>query len=140
MIVNPSYTFYAKKEPLPDFNLWAPGVVYVPYKVSNGRWFPSEGLFAIEATGYAEFTVDAKGYSKIATEMAAGNTNGNVMKIMFYDSNGSFISESQQQLQKSRKSFTIDIPNAARISGAKIRFYNPHPVIRNTLYTATLQE
>lgn len=140
MIVNPAYAFYAKKEPLPDFNLWAGGVVNVPYTVSNAKWNASGNMFSIYATGYAEFTVDAKGYSKIRTEMSAANPYGNVMHIMFYNSNGSFISESQQQLVNGRKPFTIDIPNAARISGAKIRFYNPNANILNSLYTATLQE
>ena len=140
MIVNPAYAFYAKKEPLPDFNLWSGGVVNVPYTVSNAKWVPSGNTFYIYATGYVEFTVDAKGYSKIRTEISAANPYGNVMRIMFYNSNGSFISEIQQQLSNSRKPYTFDIPNASRISGAKIRFYNPDANIRNSLFTATLQE
>lgn len=140
MIVNPAYTFYAKKEPLPDFNLWAGGVVNVPYTVSNAKWNSSGNMFSIYATGYVEFTVDAKGYSKIKTEMSAANTYGGSMRIEFYNSTGSFISDSQQTLKNSRKPYTIDIPKAARISGAKIRFYNPDPNVRDSLFTATLQE
>ena len=140
MIVNTAYAFYAKKEPLPDFNLWAGGVVNVPYTVSNAKWNSSGSMFYIYATGYVEFTVDSKGYSKIKIEMSAANTYGGSMRIEFYNSTGSFISDSQQSLTNFRKPYTIDIPNAARISGAKIRFIDSDPNVRNSLFTATLQE
>ena len=140
MIVNPAYAFYAKKEPLPDFNLWEGGVVNVPYTVSNAKWNSPGNMFSIYATGYAEFTVDAKGYSKIKFEMSAANTLGGSARIEFYNSTGSFISDSQLTLPNSRKPYTIDIPKAARISGAKIRFNNPDQNVRDSLFTATLQE
>lgn len=140
MIVNPAYIYFTKKTPLPDFNLWGNGVVNVPYTVSDTNWIPSGNVFYIYGGGYVEFTVNAKGYSKIKIEMSAASTYGGNIHLVFYDSTGSLISDVSQKLTNSRKSYTIDIPNAARISGAKIRFNNAEPNIRKSLYMATLQE
>lgn len=140
MIVNPAYAFYAKKEPLPDFNLWAGGVVNVPYTLSNSKWFPSSNEFYIYGDGYAEFTVNAKGYSKFIIGARAASSFGGSVNINFYNSTGSLISTVSQNVTQYTKSYTIDIPNAARIRDMKIRIHNPSSGVNAIVAGATLQE
>lgn len=140
MIVNPAYAFYAKKEPLPDFNLWAGGVVNVPYTVNNARWIAASNAFLIYSGGYADFTVNAKGYSKFLLQIAAGNRYGGDVNISFYNSGGSLISTISQKITQYRQTYTLDIPNGARIANAKIRIQNTSSGIDHTMYSAILQE
>lgn len=140
MIVNPAYTFYAKKEPLPDFNLWAGGVVNVPYTVSNARWIPGSNVFFIQGNGYVDFTVNAKGYSKFLLRISAGNVYGGTVNISFYNSEGGLISTISQKITQYDKTYTLDIPNSSRIANAKIRIQNTSSGIDDTVRSATLQE
>ena len=140
MIVNPAYAFYAKKEPLPDFSLWAGGVVNVPYTVNNARWIPGSNVFLIYGGGYTDFTVNAKGYSKFLLRISAGSTYGGNVNISFYDSGGSLISTISQKITQYNKTYTLDIPNSARIANAKIRIQNASSGTDYTMYSAILQE
>ena len=140
MIVNPAYAFYAKKEPLPDFNLWAGGVVNVPYTVNNAKWLPGSNQFYIYGGGYAEFTVNAKGYSKFRIRAGAASSFGSSININFYNSTGSLISAVSQEVAPNSGSYTIDIPNDARIRDVKIRILNPSSGVTVMMSGATLQE
>ena len=140
MIVNPAYAFYAKKEPLPDFNLWAGGVVNVPYTVNNARWNQGSNTFLIYSGGYIDFTVNAKGYSKFLLQIAAGNMYGGDVNISFYNSGGDLISTISKNITQYNETYTLDIPNNARIANAKIRIQNTSSGISYTMYGATLQE
>lgn len=140
MIVNPAYAFYAKKEPLPDFSLWQGGVVNVPYSVNNARWNSGSNTFLIYSGGYTDFTVNAKGYSKFLLQISAGNIYGGTVNISFYNSGGDLISTISQNITQYNKTYTLDIPNSARIANAKIRIQNTSSGISCTMYGAILQE
>lgn len=140
MIVNPAYAFYAKKEPLPDFSLWAGGVVNVPYTVNSTKWLPNANAFFIQSNGYVDFTVNAKGYSKLLLQMAAANIYGGKVNISFYNSGGGLISTISQNTTQYTKTYTLDIPNGARIANAKIRIQNAASGIDEYVYSAILQE
>ena len=140
MIVNPAYAFYAKKEPLPDFYLWAGGVVNVPYTVSNAKWLPTSNAFLIYGGGYVNFTVNSKGYSKFLLTINASNIYGGNVNISFYNSEGSLISTIPQRITQYMDTYTLDIPNGARISNAKIQIKNTSNGKDYNMYHAILQE
>lgn len=141
MIVNPAYNYYAKSGPLPDFYLWSGGVVNVPYTKSYTDFYPRGSYFEILGRGYVEFTVDAEGYSKFYIELSSANNSSVKMNISFYNSSGGKISTVPETISGTTiTSFAIDIPSAARISGAKIRVTNDTSILTIYAYTAALKE
>ena len=143
MIVYPAYIYIAQKiGPLPDFNLWDGSVVNVPYTLKNAEWDKSSATFVLKAKGYVEFTVNAVGYSKFKINAKTANYSGSSINIEYYNSNGDLISTVTQSIKRTAAFYTIDIPEGARVSSAKIRINNTEttPMSSITIYGATLQE
>ena len=143
MIVYPAYIYMGREQPVADPNLWANGVVNVPY-TGLGYSFSSQlDAFELSYGGHIDFTVPAYGYSKLT--FVAANISHAVNAKTYYVSiidGGVEIGKTNLSCRSNEGAGgigTFNIPDAYRKNGIVIRVYTDEiPRYNIRLISATL--